>query len=334
MAARAVLMAAAQHGVSAIDLCRQIGLAPQVVEDVDGRVDVSVMLRLWDAVAPLDADFGLHLAEMSGASHLAQPALPWHLLRASATLMEGIARLVAAWRVFNDIHPPELEMPSERAPFGALRMRTKDTPYPVPRHAAEYTFAWFVVAARQATGTDIAPLKVAFEHPAPASATEHARIFRCPVEFAQPATMIAFSLDQLLQPTLSGGDHELVRLLERHTDTLIATLPSTRGFAAEVRAAMTPLLASGDVSVERVASALSTSARSIQRRLREEATTFQRELDELRRELATQYLRDGEIAIAEIAFLLGFSDQSAFHRAFVRWTGKTPGDFRRGSRRC
>lgn len=328
IAARAVVLAASGHGVSPPELCSKVGLDPAIVADVDGRVPVSVMVALWDAVAPLDPDFGLHLAEMTMS---AQPALPWHLVRASATLGEGILRLVAAWRFFNDLHPPELVLPGPGTD-GILRMRTKDTPQPVPRHAAEFAFAWFVVAARGATGVDVNPKRIAFEHPAPPSTAEHERIFKCEIAFDEDATEITFAKEALDLPTKGGGEPELVALLERHTEALLAKLPPRDAFSSRVRAAMTPLLAAGDVTIDRVAARLGASPRSIQRRLQEEGTTFQRVLDDLRKEVAMEYLTGRVHSISEVALLLGFSDQTAFHRAFVRWTGRTPGDVRRAAR--
>lgn len=332
IAARAILFAASTYGLAPDVLCKRVGLDPELAADVDGRIPVSIMLRLWAETGPLDPDFGLHLAEMSMTSMAAQAALPWHLVRASATLKEGILRLVAAWRVFNDLHPPELVLPTN-APdsFGVLRMRTKDTPHPVPRHASEYSFAWFVLAARKATGVDVSPLKIQFEHPRPANISEHARIFRCPVEFDQDGTAITFPNSAMDLPTLSGGEDDLVRLLERHTEHLLSKLPARGGFSARVRAAITPLLAASDVSIDRIAAELQSSPRSIQRKLRDEGTTYQRVLDDLRKEVATEYLSQRAHSIAEVALLLGFSDQTAFHRAFVRWTGRTPGDVRRGA---
>jgi AraC-like DNA-binding protein len=328
MAARAVVFAAAQHGVAPPDLCKQVGLDPVLLADNDGRIPASVMIALWEAVSPLDPDFGLHLAELSLSMGT---ALPWHLVRASSTLAEGILRLVAAWRVFNDIHPPELTLPGEH---GVLRMRSKNTPLPIPRHAAEYAFAWFVIAARRATGIDVQPTRVTFEHPEPASTSEHARIFgtQCEVAFDDDGSSIVIAADVLALPTREA-DPDLVQILEKHAEALLAKLPQRGGFAARVRSAMTPLLACGDVTIDRVAAALASSTRSVQRRLHDENTSFQRVLDELRREVATEYLGDRAKSIAEVALLLGFSDQTAFHRAFVRWTGRTPGDVRRGSMR-
>jgi len=328
MAARAIVFAGVRYGLSPTELCAKVGLDPAVMADVDGRVPASIMVALWREVAPLDPDFGLHLAETA----MAQPALPWHLLRASATLKEGIVRLAAAWRVFNDVHPPELVLPPPGKEPAILRMRTKNTPLVAPRHGAEFAFAWFVVAARRATGLDVTPLQVTFEHPKPASTAEHERIFRCPITFDADATAVTFANESMHLPTEGGGDRELVQVLERHAEALLAKLPPRTAFSSRVRAAMTPLLAGGDVTIDRVAAVLGSSARSVQRRLHEEGTSFQRVLDDLRTEAAVAYLRERTHSIAEVALLLGFSDQTAFHRAFVRWTGRTPGEVRRAGR--
>lgn len=328
MAARTIVLAATTHGVSTAELCAKVGLDPEVLADVDGRVPARVMDALWREVAPLDPDLGLHLAETA----MAQSALPWHLLRASATLREGILRLAAAWRIFNDFHPPELVWPAAPGDPFVLRMRTKNTPLAVPRHGAEFAFAWFAIAARRATGVDVVPLEVSFEHAAPSSTGEHERIFRCPITFDADATAIVFSSESMALPTKDGGDPELVQVLERHAESLLAKLPLRGGFSSKVRAVMTPLLAGGDVTIDRVAADIGTSTRSVQRRLQEERTSFQRVLDELRKEIAIEYLKDRTRPIAEVALLLGFSDQTAFHRAFVRWTGRTPGDVRRAGR--
>lgn len=161
MAARLISMAVARHGVAPSDLCARVGIAPEALADVDGRVGVRPMIALWAEAERIvgDPHFGLHLGE-SAAN--AGPALPWYLVVASRTLGEGVARIVALWRLFNDVHPPELDVTDATA---TLRMRTKATPWPAPRHATEFAFAWFAGSARRATGTPISPLAVTFEHP-------------------------------------------------------------------------------------------------------------------------------------------------------------------------
>lgn len=323
-AARAIGLAASMHGVSPPELYARVGLDPAVVADNDGRVPAPLLFALWKEVAPLDPDFGLHLA----GSDAARPALPWQLLRSSANLKDGLVRLMAAWRLFNDLFPFELVLPNESSNRAVVQVRTKNTPLVAPRHGAEFMFAWFAIAARRATGVDLEPTLVTFEHRAPSRTEEHARLFGCDVVFDADATAIHFSSEALALPTVGGGDRELVELLERYAETLLAKLPRRGVWTSRVRAAMAPLLAGGDVTIDRIAKPLGTSARSMQRHLSEEGTTFQRVLDDLRKEAATQYLEDGTRSIADVALLLGFSDQTAFHRAFVRWTGRTPGEIR------
>lgn len=333
MAARAVVHAACGRGASLPALCGKVGLDPASLADIDARVGVSTMVALWDEVEKLDPDFGLHLGEVAVST---QYALPWHLLHGSATLGEGIERLAAAWRIFNDIHPPEIVLPPpSEGKDGWIRIATKGSPYPVPRQAIEYAFSWFVSAGRRVTATDFRPKWIAFETPRPTSTEEHDRIYGCPIAWDAEAATIVFTAESLACPTTTGGDPNLVELLGRHVEALLAKLPppvTGQEYSTKVRAALMPLLPHGAVTIDRIASEVGTSTRSIQRYLREEGTTFQRVLDALRKDVALTYLEDRTRSLAEVALMLGFSDQSTFHRAFVRWTGRTPGDVRRAAR--
>lgn len=329
MAARLIVMALAERGASPPEVCARVGIAPDVLADVDGRVGVRSMIELWAEAERIsgDADFGLHLGEVAAT---ASPALPWYLVVASETLGEGLGRIIALWRVFNDVHPPELVTTPDTTSLG---MRTKRTPWPAPRHATEFAFAWFVGAARRATGVELRPASVAFEHSSPHDVRELERVFGCDVRFDAEASSLTFPSSVLELPTLAR-DPELAELLHRQARAILEKLPPEPAlpFSVRVREVATALLPSGDATIERVADALGTSARSVQRRLHEEGATFQRLLDDLRRDLAMTYLVDAAHPIAEVALILGFSDQSAFHRAFVRWTGRTPGDVRRAGR--
>ena len=105
-------------------------------------------------------------------------------------------------------------------------------------------------------------------------------------------------------------------------------LPAADGVALEVRRALASRIAKGDVQIEGVARALATSTRSLQRRLSAAGVTYQELLDQTRREAANTYLRVAALSIGEVAYLLGYSEPAAFHRAFKRWTGMGPQEFR------
>ncbi len=118
--------------------------------------------------------------------------------------------------------------------------------------------------------------------------------------------------------------------IERHAESLLAARPEpTLSTADRVRRIVAGALAEGEVTLAGVASMLKMSERSLQRRLADEGLKFDALLDEIRRDLALRYLADPKIAIAEVAYLLGYSEPSPFHRAFKRWTGKTPTEARK-----
>jgi AraC-like DNA-binding protein len=108
---------------------------------------------------------------------------------------------------------------------------------------------------------------------------------------------------------------------------LLRRFPDGHGLDARLRTAICDELRSGQLSLERIAERLGAAPRTLQRWLKGEGTTFAAVVDQLRRELGERYLRDRRLSVQETAFLLGFSDVSAFHRAFVRWTGLTPRRF-------
>lgn len=324
MAARAIVFYLAERGHAPADVMKRFALDEATLADVDGRILATTMLAIWDALPGMlsDPDVGIHLGEWSVASG---PAMPWHLMRASTTLGEGLERLVSLWRFFNDVHGAELFADGDER---MIRMVADHAVVPVPRQGVEFAFTWFVGVARRATNANVNPRWVSFGHGTPVRTSEHARVFGCEVRFDAPYASIAYSKEDLALP-MAAPEPELADVLQRHAAGLMAKLPDRSAFTARVRGAMVPLLPSADVSLARVATALAESPRSVQRHLHEEGTTLQRVLDDLRRDLAIEQLRARERPIAEIALLLGFSDQTTFHRAFVRWTGKTPGDVRR-----
>jgi AraC-like DNA-binding protein len=129
---------------------------------------------------------------------------------------------------------------------------------------------------------------------------------------------------------LRRRDPILRSVLERHADEILARLPVPSGLAVDVQRAIARRMAGGDARVEAVGRELAMSARTLQRRLAAEGVSYQRLLEDARKEAAGRYLRESALAIGEIAYLLGYSEPAPFHRAFRRWYAMTPEAFRRG----
>jgi AraC-like DNA-binding protein len=152
------------------------------------------------------------------------------------------------------------------------------------------------------------------------------------VRFGRPLTKLVFDASVLTLP-LVGADPALGSLLERQAAELLADSPRRGAFAGRVRSLIKEGLPGGEARMDSVCRRLGVSARTLQRKLREEGTSFQELLEETQRALAEFYLRKPGVAICEISYSLGFAQPSAFHRAFRRWTGLTPKAFRRDGKK-
>ena len=300
------------------------GAAPAVLDDPDGRIPHALALAVWREAVRRSGDhaFGIHAAEQirSGAFDVLDYAT-----RSSATLGEGLERLVRYHRILHDAAVVQLRVEANSARLThALPADTVG----LPRHPAEFIVAAWVVVARQATGLHFAPVEVSFHHSPPADLTEHRRLFGAPLRFNRPLNGIVLRR-ALLDTPLVKADPGLCAVLERHVRELIERVPRATAFSDRVRQLVANELSSGGSSAATVARQLHMSRRTLQRQLGADGTSFRVLSDALRSELAMRYLCEREIAIAEVAFLLGFSETSAFHRAFKRWSGTTPSAYRK-----
>jgi AraC-like DNA-binding protein len=194
----------------------------------------------------------------------------------------------------------------------------------------EYAIGIAVTMSRVLGAGRSEPLEARFSYSAPAYAVEYQRILRLPVLFDAGEDGVLFPISTIdsLNP---AADAALRRLLERYAADQLAEIPTSARFSQRVRACIVSRLPLGSLSADTVATQFSMSNRTLRRRLQEEATSYQEILDDVRAELARHYLTKEKREIDEVAFLLGFSDPSAFTKAFRRWIGQTPADFVRAS---
>lgn len=320
-----IIDAAAAHGVEPEALYRAIGLDAAVLEGPDNRIPFAQLVALYERAAEMtgDDDFGLHVGER------VDPKLfdvLGYMVVNSPTMGEALNRLVryhSIWSegaFFNlDLGNTETSLTYEYA---------EEQRDDACRHDCEMTLSIAVSFARRVTGVDWTPREVSFRHPRPKSIAEHERIFRAPIRFNRPSNELIFDSSLLALP-MTKADPELCAILDRHAQELLAKSTRPGGLVNQVRHLLGEALNGGDARLETISQKLGLSVRTLQRRLREEGTSHQDLLDEMRSELSRRYLQESELAICEVAYLLGFSEPSAFHRAFRRWTGITPKEFRR-----
>lgn len=188
---------------------------------------------------------------------------------------------------------------------------------------AECALAEMVNGARALVGRPVTALEVRFRHGAPVDTKAHESFFRSPVRWGAESTEIVFDRAFLASP-LVKADPDLAVYFQRHTDALLRRIAGDESLGSRLEAILVEQSPHGQPTLEASAKRLGMSARTMRRRLLEEGTRYQEVLDRARCALAQRYLGIPKLALGEIAFLLGFSEVSAFHRAFKRWTGKTP----------
>lgn len=320
---RAMVRAAAARGCDTRAVLAAARVDPALLEDPDARLPGPTVLAIWNALRTETGDPTLQL--------VAPAALPFgayrlidYLVAASATVGDGIQRFA---RYFGLIAEQVALRVEAVAGDWCLSVAMGDG-RAVPPLYVDYIFAALVVRIRMSIRPDLAVAGVELRQAEPASAGRYREVFQSPVRFGAPADRVRFTRAEWQRPTVDG-DAALVAVLEEHARILGArTPPAAGGFLGAVEGTLASQLSDG-ASADTVARALNVSVRTLQRRLAGHGTNFRRVSDAVQARLAEGYLADPAVSVSEVAFLLGFSEQSAFNRAFHRWTGESPGRWRR-----
>ncbi len=310
----------ASHGHDAETLYREFDLSTATLSSRDARVPYAVVEVLGERAGEITAtrDIGLELGRaIAHPESLADAGML--LLMASANVESALARAVRIQEMWGD----GARMTSRPAALGVcVRYTYPAGASPPSRHIDECAMAELVCGIRYLTDRDVCPRVVRFRHAAPADTSVHDAIFRAPLSFGAEHTEL--ELDRATLAVPMRATHDVYReIFEREVERALARRPRAGVLSRQVRTLIEGAMAEPDDALVRVARALRTSARTLQRRLRDEGTSFESIVRELRRETADGYLAEG-LPIKQIAARLGYAEPSAFHRAYKRWTGRTP----------
>lgn len=319
--ANALIDAATAEGAARDELLWAAALTDELLEDPDHRIAYKSFADLYRKAEALTGEaFGIRAAQRTPDRAFGIVA---YMAANSPDLGAAYHNIARYFRLLVDGVEVRLIEAGKQARF----LHRFPAAFTDPPRSQEYVLGAVIAYGRQWTRVDFRPLAVRFPLEPPADYGPYEALFRCPVDFQAPCAEIVFERELLALPTVQS-DPALLQILDRHGRDLLAQLPDEASYANRLRALLSQRLRGVAPTLERTAQELGISPRTLQRRLREEGTSHQYVLDEIRRELALRYLSEARMAISEVAFLLGFSEASAFHRAFRRWTGHTPADYR------
>jgi AraC-like DNA-binding protein len=297
------------------------GIEPSIFADPDARIPTLLAratLLEWLARTD-DPALGLHAGERIESADF---GVIHHAVRNSPDLRRALLGMARYVRLLDDNVECVLVETDERCVWEYRNL------VPTPLDAVnDFQVSAGLKSIRAILGSRVAPLEVHLRHAAATSEQEYARFFGAPVRFEQEYNALVFPRELLAQP-LSLANAELARAFERQAERLLEQLTQSDSIEAKVRQLLMKRLDEGNLHIAETARELHMSPATLRRRLAESGTTHSALLDETRRQIALQHVREGRLSVGEVAFLLGFSSQSAFGKAFRRWVGSSPQEYR------
>lgn len=306
------------------------GIAPDMAGAPTLKVKLAAYCRLFEEAARQvraghfgTGNFGLWFGQQFQPRDLGM----WGYAAISApTLGSALDNLV---RLFH-YHQESSAMRLQRGVDGTMRLEYQiyASEIVARRQDAELSLGMFANVIRECCGHKWAPLEVHFEHPRPEFWKEHEDAFDAPVYFSQPTNALVFR-PELLERRMPGSDLQLMTMMRTCLESLGSHRSGDEGLVERVKTAIRVGLPNGYPSLERIAQDLRVTPAAIQRELGAEGLTYKDAVEVTRQSLARLYLDQHQLPLTEIALLLGYSELSAFTRAFTRWTGTSPRAYRK-----
>jgi AraC-like DNA-binding protein len=318
-----VVRALEARGIDGAALLRRAGCDPALFHVPETRVPNQVIQRVFELAEEETGDpcFGLDVGQQVRGVALHAVGYAW---LASATLLDAMTRLARYTRVLTDFWHAEIWEEPRGLRFVVLYV---DPQAIRPWSRQDAVLAGLLQLCRITYGGSFAPLEATIGRAPPTDTRRFEDFFRAPIVWGAPQPSLLCRREDLAQP-LTTTNPGVAVASENLVADYLARLDRD-DVVAQVKRELLGYFPAGTPTQATVARAVGLSARTLHRRLAEAGTSFEKLLDETRRELGAEYVRRTDYSVGEVAYLLGFAETSSFNRAFRRWTGKSPSEFRR-----
>lgn len=325
LAVAAIRRVRAVRGERAVrELLDAFALDPSVEAARDLTLPVAEHRAFMDAAARAadDPRLGIHLARDAGRDLFGVLSFS---ARVSPTLREACRRIVRYVRLSNDA--VDVVFDEDADGNGALRHRVEGEPLCLGRHDNEFFVTVIVEEARRLTQAAASPRRVWVAHAPPRGIRLDEELRVGAVTYEAGENGVEYAARDLDTPLVTA-DAALLEYLDAQAQSTLAALSASRGVVATAHAALRERLEGAAPTLDVLAKALGVSARSLQRRLADEGTSFQAVLDDVREAVARTHVAEGRLSLGEVAHRVGYAEVRPFLRAFKRWTGLTPTQYR------
>jgi len=317
-----------KYNQNPVDVFRKVKLDPTLMHHPGTRYSAEKVAELWEEVRNMIKDpcFGLTAEKCWHPSYF---GLLGYAMLVSTSLRNTLERLIRFHEVISQVSYGKLHEDKDKGTLVFTWTYIGEMPYPFPAIREDAALAWLMSVLRMNYQRPLSPVSVSITHRRPVCESKYHELFHSQVTFDAPQCCLELSLD-VVDTLLPIENKELAAFSDEALAKYIATLKK-EDIITRVKRTIAEHLPSGTVTVETVAAELFIHKRKLQRLMQEKGTTFSLLLNETRKDIATKYVRDKNMNLTEIAFLLGFAEQSTFSRSFKRWTGKSPSQYRKTS---
>jgi len=322
-----IIQFAIQQGVDANTLLSTGNLNWEMLQQEDLRIEAVVYNRVVEQAVALSGDefFGLHMGtymSLSAAGIIGQ------ITQTSRTVKEALDYMVTFANLGCQALPLTLHETKDAWAIHYTPSEKWIAQSPIAvRHTLEGAMSFTLREFHTLTLQKHFPKAIEFNFPRSAAFSVYENTFQCPIHFAKAKNAILLKKSHVEEKVVTS-DYNLLRMLVMHAEKKLAAMQSEKGFFTIVKQSVLNMVKPQFPTIEQVATTLNISARTLQRRLKEEGYTFKSLIKELRQQLAYDYLQNKELSIKEIAYLLDYSEASAFVRSFKKWEGISPSAWR------
>jgi AraC-like DNA-binding protein len=323
--ALSILSYAVQRGIDAEDLCRAAGISLELLKSKeDVEVHPSTIVKVWRNAQHLCRDplFGLHFGE---SLQLAALGAVGEIIKSSETVGQGLTLAATFIPIVTDLFNMEVKKGEET--FQVLLIETdQNNNNGLVQQIADFLLVFTIHELNGLLLKKVTPIAMQYTYKIDDEA-EYTRVFRCKPELTSGTLSMEFDSKLWDEPILTAN-YDVQKIFLEKVSASVRDPSENISFQVSVMDYLMKNSYLGILSLEDVAANFSITPRSLQRRLQEESVTFQQLADSVRKSLALSYLESGKYQIKEVSYMLGYNELSAFSRAFKRWTGKAPFEYR------
>ncbi len=323
---KALLQYSSQRGVDADAVVKALEYDVNLLRNDQTRVPMAVVNQFWKKISELldDPCLGLHFGEnlgIRGDGHFL-----FAIMKNCGSLCTALQSLIRYHNLMTDIITPALSVSGGKA---FLELESKSGNASISAHIFDASLSLLATVLRKITDNKIVFEKICLSRRSAEAFDDYKKIFGIKPALHSDKDCIVFDESELGR-TLSFAHHEFGSHLKKYAEKLEKDYYGTKSINDRVLTMLEHHILSGeDTSLKAIAIGLNMSVRLLQNRLKEEGTTYRGLFDKARKDIALNYLKNDDVLLCDIAFLLGFSEQSSFTHAFKKWTGVSPRDFTR-----